>query len=214
MNDDFKRPLGSVVKKQEDQWPPVSQTDPVQAPTVRPVVDTQPKKARKAPIVAYSLLVLALIASGVLGYLWYDQRGRTATAESDKASAQAELASLKAEQSKQNLTVPVETTAPDAAAFNKQYSNIMNAPTPANLDVVSVKKEILSFLLDYYKVDSLPSGWAVLNVYLETKDSEDTQALVYYPATDNKPAAFIALSKKKGSTEWSLSTGTSDTNSQ
>ena len=158
MNDDFKRPLGTTVRKQEDQWPPVAQPEAVQSPTLKPVERENSKKSHKSSIIAYSLLILALVAAGVLGYLWYDQRGRVASAESERASAQTELASLKAEQAKQNLTVPVETTAPDAAALNKEYSNIMNAPTPANLDLVSTKKEILSFLLDYYKVDSLPSG--------------------------------------------------------
>lgn len=73
----------------------VSQPPETTAPEPTPVTPQPVKKRSKAPLVLTVLLLLALVAAGALGWLWYQQMTRANDLESQLKSTRAQVNALK-----------------------------------------------------------------------------------------------------------------------
>lgn len=124
-----------------NQFPPTPEADlerPPQQPMQPARLPEPPKKKNKAPIVLGTLLVLALIGAGVLGWLWTQESARADTAESSLASANQEVRQLKAKAS-------VDTKEPS------ESDTIVEADTTDS-------EEVVAAALAYAKAEKQVSG--------------------------------------------------------
>ena len=152
------------------------------------------KDGKKSYRILIALLVVSFIFIGVLFYSWQNTKDQLAT-------AQQEASVIKKERDEMAKNIYIEQTnpKPSYSKFDLAYSNILMATetSPVNEEVNDT--EILQAVASYYKMDELPAETAVLAVYNDEKDT--TRALVYYPATDEKPAGFIDMYKTT-TNEW------------
>lgn len=143
-------------------------------------------KPTRNPIVIILLIIMALglVLFGVL--LWQRML--------DLDSVRAELASLQhqLQQSQQKFSVSVT---PDTRfrKFIDAYNDILSHQSSFVTD--ADRTAVLAGAKEYYKSSSLPEGTALLAIYSDGKstDGHPRRAVVYYPASEQKPASFIDM---------------------
>lgn len=175
---------------------------PVESPQPAPVAVKQKTKSRPAVVVLSVLLILLLAGAGAVSYAWVQEKQKATDAQKQLQAAQLDIKNLhamsigsaKADQEAQDI--------PNFGAFTKQYDNFLE--NSVAVDKVKEKAGIEAALKTYYKMSTLPDGWAVLSIYQvvkpETPPTGDYYALVYWPE-GQKPANFVPLYKQKGG-EW------------
>jgi cytoskeletal protein RodZ len=72
--------------------------------------EPQPRKKSKAPVVLGTLLLLALIAAGVLGWLWQQESSKASAAQAGLESVEKKLQDVTAENNKLSETKKEEVT--------------------------------------------------------------------------------------------------------
>jgi uncharacterized protein HemX len=199
MSMDFKKP-GHAYESTDRE--PDTTTVEAPAPAPQPMVVKKGRSLGQKFMTSF-LLILLMAATGYAVYSYLSEQKlqqKVTDAENNSKLLQEALRAA----NKPNATNAAEHAETDKIAsfssFLKEYGDIRSASV--QVDQTATKKDIESALKSYYKLNSLPSSWDVLAVYQvvkpQTPPTGELHALVYWPATDTKPAGFIDMIKPVG----------------
>ena len=201
MNDDFKS--SQTVE-------PIANESSLQATSQEKKQIAEKKKYSKVFSFLSIILLLATSGVGVITYFWYQAQQENVAYKKEISALQTTLGV--ADQT--NIaTEKAKNVVNGVASFSSlitSYHNILEASVDSSqADFDSTSKQIEASLKDYNKASSLPQGWAVLAVYQvvkpNTQPSGVLNALVYWPASNTKPADFIPMIKEVGG-KWQYDT--------
>ncbi len=140
--DQFEREDSSTYTEPEQT--PVSEPTN-EAPAQPPVQEAPKPKKSKTPLVLTLLLLLALVAAGTFGWMWFQQSGRVDNLETDLSKARNDVSRLetaaKAEDSLDDSAVTPDTEDSDSEAIIK--AALAHAQAPKESTAVSYKTEIM-----------------------------------------------------------------------
>ena len=144
-----------------------------------------------------TILVLALGAGSA--WLYTDAQKARNELNSTKTgleAARADAAKLRDQVAKKPIAQPV--TGEDFDSFNKEYNKMLEA----SVELTDADKAaIAQSIKDYYKITTLPEKWQIILGYKDAKADKQTgkpaNALVLWPASDQKPAGFFEVTQDK-----------------
>ncbi len=143
-------------------------------------------------LIVVGALVIGIVAIGMV--LWQRM--------ADLDGVRAELASVQQQLTHANSTKTVKPSS-KFIAFVSAYNDIEKAPVDKQLSDAE-KTAVFDGIKDYYKLTSIPAGAAVLVAYPDEKASGDypRHAIVYWPASDQKPAGFMDMVQNESGGKW------------
>ena len=148
-----------------------------------------------------TVLILGLGAASA--WLYTDAQSVRNELQSTKTgldAARADAAKLRADAVKPAIA-PV--TGEDFIAFSSEYNKMLEASIElTETDETAIETGIKT----YYKLTTLPEGWQIVTGYKDAKADKTTgkpiNALVLWPATDDKPAGFFEMNQDPDTGKW------------
>ena len=164
-------------------------------------------KKSKAPLVLGLLLVMALIAAVVLGWLWYQQDAKASKLESDLSSARSQVKQLQAsrvdsEAADEPTDISTDTASSDSDAVVKAALAYMQAPVnPVGGN--SKEAEVAYLEGDFAKVivtttDVSPSGQSVSKLSFSVTLKQSNDDWIVLSAAEGPVADMNELMEKYG----------------
>lgn len=177
------------------------ETAPVPAP--EPVPEKKPSRVGKWLL--WGLVVLLLAGLGAFAYWQYTD---AQNAKNEVATLQT---ALKASQNanKTNETADESGLGDPLPDFDKLVSAYGAYVTYGKSYTDAEKNAIEKGIMDYYKLSTLPEGWAILSVVSADNADKTTgkprNALIYWPKSSEKPAGFFEMKELTNGT-WEYKT--------
>lgn len=176
-------------QKPQEDIPPASR------PASPPVVVA--KKKGRVPIIILSGLTAMLfgLLSSALYLKWTEaEDAKTQLSDAQSALVAAQAAAKDKESANQKPTNAAKTE--DFSAFLAEYNKMSAAAVAISDDET---KAIEAAIKDHFKLATLPVGWTVVVAYKDAKADTTTgkpvNALVYWPALEQKPATFFEVAQ-------------------
>jgi uncharacterized protein HemX len=143
------------------------------------------------------LVVLLLAGLGAFAYWqWAEAENAKQELTSTKTALQAAQDAAKKQDAKTESDASIAAKGEDFKTFIAEYDK-MAAASVSLTD--ADKKAIETAVKDHYKLATLPTGWQIVIAYKDAKADATTgkpvNALVYWPASSEKPAGFFEVTQ-------------------
>lgn len=166
---------------------------------------TKKARRRKLPAVLASLLVLALLGAGVLGYLWYNSQRSVNDLQQENEQLRTERDKLTQDIAGMNTSAQVEQKRPRTASdLTAVLLALQEQGRQASAEEVTA---IEAALAETFEMPAAPEGVTVLAIYRPQKDADtlpltNEHAAVLWPAVGDEPARIVELEKAVDSNDW------------